>query len=199
MHLIPTTINVNKAGLLHIKKDIYRKLGVTYSQSNKLYALIDVEQPKDKPNSLVFSIDKDYYKTNVSNITNTSKLDIEINEEMNIIIRVLNRLFDEKNTEYYVGDRNKILLINDKNINNKNKNKSVNKVLNNINKYSILVSRKNKGTKTLVGRNTNKPNFTTNHNIFTKARKSAKTRKAHRHSVRPYSININGAAAMLNL
>jgi hypothetical protein len=190
MHLIPRTINVDKAGLLHIFKDIYRNLGVTYSQSNKLYALIDVEQPKDKPNSLVFSIDKDYYKTNVSNITNTSRLDIEINEEMNVIIRVLNRLFDEKNTEYYVGDRNKILLINDKNINNKNKNKSVNKVLNNINKHSILVSRKNKGTRTIIGRNTNKPNFTTNHNIFAKARENAKTRKARRHSVRPYSINI---------
>jgi hypothetical protein len=182
IHLIPKTINVDKAGLLHIFKDIYRKMGVPHNQSNRLYALIDVEQPKDKPNSLVFSIDKDYYKTNVTNIANSNTVDIEINKEMDAIINVLNRLFDEKNTEYYIGNKDKIAQIN---INN-----TINKVLNNINTHSILVSRKNKGTKTLIGRNTNKPNFTTNRNIFNMIRTRGTTRKARRKSMRPNSINI---------
>lgn len=192
MHLIPITINVDKAGLIHIKKDIYRKMKVPYSESNRLYALIDIEQPKDRPNSLVFSIDKDYYKTNVSHITNTSKLDVEINKEMKVIIAVLNRFFDQTDTEHYVGDKDKLLQIN---INNN----TVNKVLNNINKHSLLISRKNKGVKTIIGRNANKPNFITNRNIFNTIRTSRTTRKARRKSVRPYSININGDATMLNV
>jgi hypothetical protein len=192
MHLVPKTINVDKAGLIHIKKDIYRKMKVSYRENNRLYALITVEQPKGKPNSLVFSIDKDYYKTNVSHITNTSKLDVEINKEMEVIIAVLNRLFDESDTEHYIGDKDKLLPIN---LNNN----TVNNVLNNINKHSVLISRKNKGTKTLIGRNMNKPNFTTNSNIFNMIKESRTTRKARRKSVRPYSININESVTMLNV
>ena len=46
------------------------------------------------------------------------------------------------------------------------------------------------GTKTVVGRNANRPNFTTNRNIFNKVRTRGTTRKARRQSVQPYNINI---------
>jgi hypothetical protein len=129
-------------------------------------------QPKDKPNSLVFSIDREYYKTNVSsNTINTNMLDMEINKEMDVIITVLNRLFDETDTDYYIGDNNKLVLLNN----------NVNNVLNNINTHSVLISRKNKGTKTILGRDTNKPNFTTNRHIFNMIRKNKMTRKAHKY------------------
>lgn len=151
IHLVPKTINPNNDGLIHIFKNIYKPKGetnktktVTRSRKNRLYALISVNEPEGKPHSLEFSIDNNYYKTNVPNITNSIETDKEINKEMNVIITVLNRLFDE-NDELYIGNKDKIYEVN---IN-------TDKVLNNINNHSILVSRKNKGTKTIFGRNVN--------------------------------------------
>jgi hypothetical protein len=144
IHLVPTTINSDKDGLIHISKNIYRKKGVSYTKSNRLYAQISINQPDGKPNSLEFSIDKQYYKTNVPNIINSDKIDDEINKEMDIIITVLNRLFDEENIEFYIGAKDKLREIN----------QTTNKILNNINIHSLLTTRKNKGTKTILGRNT---------------------------------------------
>jgi hypothetical protein len=151
IHLVPTTINSDKDGLIHIFKDVYKTKGDTNKtksvpsrETNKLYALISVKQPDGKPNSLEFSIDKQYYKTNVPTIINSDKIDDEINKEMDVILTVLNSLFDEENIEFYIGGKDKLREIN----------QTTNKVLNNINMHSLLTTRKNKGIKTILGRNT---------------------------------------------
>ncbi len=166
IHLIATSINSHKDGLIHIVKQIYKDKGVSSRKKYKLYAQIRVKQPEGKPHSLEFSINNDYYKTNVSNIpniTNSNNIDKEINKEIKVIIDVLNKLFDEYNTEYYIGDKTKIYEINN----------NTDKVLNNINNHFILVSRKNKGTKTILGRNINntKPRISIKRNNIRKTRK----------------------------
>ena len=55
---------------------------------------------------------------------------------MDIIIRILNRLFDEDNKEFYIGNNsNKLTLIHNK----------TNSILNIINKHPKQFTRKNKG------------------------------------------------------
>ncbi len=68
---------------------------------------------------------------------------------MNVILTVLNRLFDEENTDFYIGNKDKTREISN----------TANKVLNNINKYSLLTTRKNIGTKTILGANALGPNM----------------------------------------
>lgn len=174
IHLVPTTINSDKDGLIHIYKDIYKIKGeknksksVSRKDNNKLYALISVKQPDGKPNSLEFSINNDYYKTNVPTITNVNKIDEEINKEMDVIVIVLNRLFDQ-NDIIYIG--NKAWEIHN----------NTDKVLTNVNTYSILTTRKNKGVKTIIGRKPNSSNFTMNRNIFNRLRKNKMTRKVRK-------------------
>ena len=67
------------------------------------YHLISVIIPPNKPKSLEFSI-ADGYDT-PSNVKNTQKYDPDLQREMDAIIAVLNNLFDEKNTEFYIKDR----------------------------------------------------------------------------------------------
>ena len=139
IHLVPTTINDDKDGIIHIYKDIYRPKGiinktksVSSRETNKLYALLSVKQPDGKPHSLEFSIDNKYYKTDVPNIRNSNILDLEIGKEMNVIVNVLNKLFDEDDTKFYIGNKDKTYEIH----------AIANNVLNNINTHSTLITRK---------------------------------------------------------
>jgi hypothetical protein len=170
IHLIASKLNIKDGGIIHIVKEIYRSKGVPGRKKNKLYAIISVKQPDGKPNSLEFSIDKDYYKTNAPNVVNSNILDEELNKEMDVIIIVLNRLFDEDNKEFYIGDKDKLHTFNN----------NTDKVLNNINNRSKLTTRKNKGTKTILGANTVKPDFTMNRALFNRMKKNKMTRKVRK-------------------
>jgi hypothetical protein len=128
IHLTPKTFNSDKDGLIHIFKDIYIPQ-VTRKQRKLLYALIKVKQIK---NSLQFSIEDGY---TTPGIKNSHLYDPEIQKEMDVIITVLNRLFDEDNKKFYIGDKEILNPIHNK----------TNLVLENINTHSQYVSRKNKG------------------------------------------------------
>jgi hypothetical protein len=154
IHLVPTTISPDKDGIIHIYKNIYRTRGVPYSGKKRLYALVSVKQPINKPNSLEFSINNTYYKTNAPN---SNIYDPEINKEIDVILIILNRLFDEKNEELYIRNKSKLKVINSK----------INDILNNINSKSPIVTRKNKGIKTLLKFNNNSSlEFNINSNIY---------------------------------
>jgi hypothetical protein len=141
IHLITNELKPKDNGIIHFKKDIYKKL---YNTANKLlYTLISVSKPSNKPNSLEFSI-ADGYNT-PSNVKNTEIYDLDLQREMDAIISVLNHLFDETNTEFYIGDPNKLHSIH----------RNTNRVLTNINKDSKHTIRKNKGIKML-------PNYASN-------------------------------------
>lgn len=87
---------------------------------------------------------------------------------MDVIINVLNRLFNEKDTELYIGNKDKIYPVHNK----------INKVLNSNNNHSTLVSRKNKGKK-IIQNNINNPEFLFNHKPFNKVGKRH-TRKIYK-------------------
>ena len=96
----------------------------------KLYALISVSQPISKPNSLEFTLTYGKY-TNF--IPNHNKYDSEIQKEMDVIITVLNRIFNEDDKIYYIG--NEIFPIHNK----------TNIILGHINRHNSYFTRKNKG------------------------------------------------------
>ena len=145
LHLVPITLNSSRNGIIHIFKNIYYNKSLK-KKKYKLYALILVTQPGDKPKSLEFSIATGYNTPH--NFSDVNIIDPELQKEMDVIITVLNRLFDEDN-ELYIGNKDKLYPIHNKTDN----------VLNNINKHSTIFTRKNKGTRML-------PNFIDN-NVMT--------------------------------
>jgi hypothetical protein len=132
IHLPLKHLNPENSGILHFYKNVYEtKINKTKKQNeNKLYTLINVIHPEDKPNSLEFSIDNNTKLNKTVNIYNK-----EIQKEMDVILTVLNRLFDEDNHEYYIGYNKEMT-----NIHNQ-----TNNVARIINKYKKYATRKNKG------------------------------------------------------
>jgi hypothetical protein len=151
IHLISTNLSPNKKGMIHFVKDIYSK-NVTRSKYYKLYTLISIEQPYNKKYSLEFTI-ADNYNT-PSNIPKVDIYDHELKREMDVIITVLNRMFDENNNEYYIGNKNKLYFVHN----------ITNNILNNINAHSIYTKRKNKGNKLIPRFNNTKSTITVKYN-----------------------------------
>lgn len=124
--------------MIHVSKNIYYNnthyllLSKTKFKKHK-YSLITVKTPENKPNSLVFSLN---HGITTPGIKEEYSHDEEIKKEIDIIITVLNRLFDEDNHEYYIGNSRLV------HIHNK-----TNAVLNIINKHNIYFTRKNKGSR----------------------------------------------------
>ena len=134
IHLTLRNLDPLYNGMIHIVKDIYK-----ISRSKQFYALISVKQQDNKPRSLVFSI-ADGYTTPCA--LNASLYDHEVQQEMNVIISVLNKMFDENNMEFYVGSLYKetnrlptLYPIHDK----------TNFVLTNMNRHTNIFVRQNKG------------------------------------------------------
>ena len=99
IHLRPTAFNSKSAGPIHMRKEIYS----TYSPKpprKTQYVSIFVCQPKDKPNSLEFAI----INQSTSALPITHVHECELRDEMDVIIAVLNRLFDQDNKAFYIGD-----------------------------------------------------------------------------------------------
>lgn len=139
IHISPDDLPPQYSTMIHISKDIYKERTIPSKLKRTLYALIAINQPIDKPNSLEFSIGYGY---NTVDVSNAHIYDPEIQQEMNVIIAVLNKIFDENNKEYYIGD--KLYPIHNK----------TNIVLKNINTRTKYTIRKNIG-KTLMPELTN--------------------------------------------
>lgn len=127
-HLSIHELKPKHSGILHMYKDIYKSL---QRGSNKtFYALINVEQPT--PDSLHFSIGYGY---DTPSAKNAIVYDKEVQQEMNMIIAVLNRLFNPLDT-YYIGrDRTDPIEVSN----------TTNAILANMNSRTHIASRKNKG------------------------------------------------------
>jgi hypothetical protein len=132
IHLSVKDLEPKDTGIIHIYKNIYKTINPKLSPRRKLYALIAVQQPPEKPNSLVFAIADGY--TTPSGIQDKNIYDPELQKEMDVILTVLNRLFDEED-EYYIGNKDKYV----------NYHNTTSPVLENMNKYTEHVTRKNRG------------------------------------------------------
>lgn len=141
IHLCIKGLNPKGSGIIHFFKNIYNtdKSNKSINRS-KYYSIISVNSPDNKPNSLIFSIN-DVDSTIPSHATRDNIN--QINKELDVIITVLNRLFDEADPKYYIGKYN-----NDKTyiqtlypIHNK-----TNTVLKSINSFTKYSTRKNKGS-----------------------------------------------------
>jgi hypothetical protein len=163
IHLCIHGLKPESAGVIHIFKNVFKppiNKSISIPKFKKMkYALISVNQPKNKPKSLEFSI-ADGYTT--PGIANAHLYNSEIQKEMDVIITVLNRLFDENDNKYYVGKRTNYYFIHNK----------TNTVLNKLNMYTALATRRNKGTKMISEGESNTPAMTIYYN-----KNKRKTRK----------------------
>lgn len=145
VHISPEYLTPQATGMIHIYKDMYEdsyklihpekfKRGRFIPEEHrKLYALIKVEQPPNKKHSLIFSIEDGY---DTHGIDFAEQYDPALQQEMDVIVAVLNKVFDETNKEYYIGDVNAVYPIHN----------ITNAVLNNVNRCK-LGTRKNTGEK----------------------------------------------------
>jgi hypothetical protein len=129
IHLSIHSLHPKDAGILHFLKDIYT-IKHSSRKYERHYALIKVDQPH--PESLHFSIGYGYH---TSGAKNAMIYDKEVQQEMDVVIAVLNRLFDSSD-EYYVGKvrNDPIEIINRTNV-----------LLKNMNNHTKIATRKNKG------------------------------------------------------
>ena len=157
LHLSPKSFHPKDSGLIHIFKDIYKINKKNIAKKN-LYAIIFVQQNILKPNSLYFSI------SDINTIPEeyrSQAYDLEIKQEMDVIITVLNNLFDEDNSEYYIGDEDTLFPIHN----------NTNVILGNINTYTQHVTRKNKGVKMYPSFSNNKAYVITYNRNYRKTHK----------------------------
>ena len=163
IHISPADLPPQFSTMIHISKDIYKEMQIPSKLKRTMYALISVKQPVDKPNSLEFSIADGY---NTVGIPDAHIYDPEIQQEMNVIITVLNNIFDENNEEYYIG--NKFYPIHNK----------TNIILKNINTRTKYTIRKNIGKMLLPELNMTMINIKAKSNKIKHSRKNKRgTRK----------------------
>jgi hypothetical protein len=175
IHLCINDLEPNKQGTVHMVKNIFnnrmRYTNMSKSKLKKLkprmYALITVHQPTNKPNSLEFTVEQEYLTTDISG-ANTN--DSQLQQEMEAFLDVLNRLFNEENEKYYIGRKKDMT-----NVHNK-----TNTILTRMNTYTKYATRKNHGI--LLGpRPSNQPALVIKRN----RNRNRKTRK-----VQPRYTNI---------
>ena len=159
-HLSPDSFDAKHNGPIHFFKNVYRIKGTDKQQlSNKkcLYSIISIMQPVKKSNSLEFSIANG---CTTNGVQNASKYDPELQQEMNVIIRVLNRMFDEDNHDFYIGNEDNLFPIH----------KNTNTILDNINRRSNSIPLKNKSARMY-------PPFNNNLNAIKSYKSVRKTQK----------------------
>ena len=147
IHLSLHTLHDNSMGMIHFSKDIYpekmytnRNTGIIGNNPNHPYAPIYVKYPT-LSKSLIFSVPERYYTTvEVKN----PKYDAELRQEIDVILTVLNRLFDEHNKKFYIGNNMSNGFDPEKNYLPFNKNK-IDKILMNVNKHRKIMTRTNRG------------------------------------------------------
>lgn len=85
IHLYVKSLKPKNAGVIHMYKNIYKTDNMPKAIKRGFYTLISVEQPINKPNSLVFSI------PDGATTPGFQEYDTELQQEMDVIITVLNR------------------------------------------------------------------------------------------------------------
>jgi len=129
IHLCPKSFDPKSSGPIHIYKDVYE----SHSSTKKMrYVLMSLQQPIGKSESLKLSIVSGY---STPGIPNAYMYDPEIQKEMDVIIDVLNHLFDEENSLYIGKNISNLVIIHNK----------TNTILKNINSYKTHVVRKDEG------------------------------------------------------
>jgi hypothetical protein len=155
--------------MLHIKKDIYT-IKRSCRDKDEYYALLKVEQPNQK--SLRFSIGFGY---DTLDSPLASVYDHEVKQEMDIIIDVLNKMFDACNDYYFVGNDEMRLFLP---IDNK-----TNTLLSNMNNHTTINIRKNWGKMMNITKLRQPLNISTNFNINTSEsiiKSKRRTYKSHK-------------------
>jgi hypothetical protein len=147
IHLTLSSITPEtNAGIVHIKKNLYKPLT---RKERKIVEYVDilVKTHTNKPHSLeFFTVDRHLknminnskyinFKINKSIYKNFEEFEPEIQQEINVILTILNRLFDENNPEYYIGNENILYPIHNK----------TNIILGQMNNQIQHATRKNKG------------------------------------------------------
>lgn len=148
IHLAPDWLSsgLKDKGVIHIVKDVYNK-SIHGKKQYLLSAIYYLEHPINKPDSLTFTIayghpTPSYPTATPEYISDIAKYDKEVEEEMDVITRVLNKLFDEDNVEFYIGNYHKKYLIQNNNHNIQQSidvTDNINSILNKLNnkKYTI--------------------------------------------------------------
>lgn len=175
IHLVSKRRDPKKEGMLHIKKDIYT-VKRTCRDKDEFYTLLKVEKPNHK--SLRFSIAFGY---NTIGSPLASIYDHEVQQEMDVIVSVLNKMFDACNDDYFVGNDEMRLFLP---IQNK-----TNILLSNMNNHTNIVTRKNWGQMMNISKLRQPINISSNFNINTsKNNVNSKriTRKSHK-NIRSYT------------
>lgn len=168
IHLAVKSLNPKSSGIIHISKNICKKIKISKNNKIRPYVLISVQQPIDKPHSLEFSIAEGY---NTLNASNAALYDPMLQQEMDVIITVLNRIFDENNKEFYIGNSYNYVQIHN----------NTNAVLKNINNHREHVTRKNAGTRVMPLINSIEPPLKIDLRALKSKLKSKKnTRKLHK-------------------
>jgi hypothetical protein len=136
IHLAVKDLKPKNSGIIHFAKNIYKT-----GRKKKFYSLISVKQPPNKLHSLQFTAEPD---SKMPNKAAMNQHNDSVQEEIDVIITVLNRLFDEDNKMFYIGD-------------SKNTNqlpahifpihKKTDNYVNIINKHTTHTQRKNRGKK----------------------------------------------------
>jgi hypothetical protein len=165
IHLALGAINPKFTGIIHISKNIYKIKSIPKPEKKLLYALISVKQPIHKPHSLEFSIDDGYTTTGVKN---AQLYDPELQQEMDVIIDVLNKIFDETNPNFYIGRQQYIYPVYLK----------INSILETLNNHTKYATRKNKGN--MIIPTMNNKHCTHNKKNKHKIKTNKYTRKIHK-------------------
>jgi hypothetical protein len=122
---------VNNISEMDNKKEIENK---------PIYPMKNIPEQKNQSKPITFSIGYGYSTPIYPDapqdyIDDVARYDDEVKQEMDAITSVLNKLFDRRNKEYYIGNRKNMYEINN----------HLMMVLNNVNKRQKHISRKNKG------------------------------------------------------
>lgn len=131
LHLCPRSFEPRGSGPIHFRKNAYSVTHPIISKKGQ-YISIFVQQPLGKPNSLHFSVED-------TSSSGKHPKDSELQKEIDIVLTVLNRLFDEDNKEFYIGNNDVLIPVHEK----------LNNVLKNINTFKNNVTRKDFGTRIL--------------------------------------------------
>ena len=131
IHLAPEFLGIGKkdSGMIHIVKDIYSSI-VSRKKDHLIHAIYSIEKVPDMHHSLHFSIQ--YRYSTPYNNELVYQYDDEIKKEMDVITTVLNQLFDENDSEHYVGYSDNTPL-----------EQNTNDILRNMNTRTTYIKRKN--------------------------------------------------------
>lgn len=183
IHLALEVLPKDKAGMIHFDRDIYKKNGQYPIKGLDTHVVIRVNRMNQNGNSLQFSILDDYDTPTDASLQHINNM---ILQEMNIIIRVLNKMFNPTNRDYSVQEiifpMNPITDI----------------ITNQMNTLGIVAPRRNKGKRYVpeAWRDQNVP--TVNIGKYTKSNRTKKNtrsmRRVRKSTLRHRTASINNGA-----